>query len=74
MGEMAVLGKEGDTKFMWDPKVDFEVDDARARFDKYIKEGYLAFHVDKEGNKAKPMKKFDPKAGKIILTPAPTGG
>lgn len=74
MNEMRVLGPEGDVKKIWNPDVEDEVEDARSSFDTLTKKGYLAFKVDKDGEKAGKMSKFDPKAGKIILIPPIVGG
>lgn len=72
--EMAVMGKEGDVKQMWNPQNDFEVKQAKKQFDDYRKEKYVAFRVDKEGNKGEQMTEFDPTAAKMIFVPAFQGG
>jgi hypothetical protein len=74
MGEMRMMGKSGDTKIIWDPENEFETDNAERNFDEHIAEGYKAFKVDKKGDKASEIKKFDPKAGKIIMSPVLAGG
>lgn len=74
MAEMAVLGREGDTKVMWDPGNADEVENARDTFNKLTKKGHLAFSVKNDGEKDKQIREFDPKAGKIILVPRFVGG
>jgi hypothetical protein len=74
MGEMAILGKEGDTKVIWDPNNEDELEAAEDQFDSLIEKGFKAFKVDKEGNKTTSIKKFNPSLGKIILVPALVGG
>lgn len=74
MGELSVLDRTGDTKIMWDSAQDAEVDAARATFDKLKKAGYLAYSVNKKGDKDEVIKKFDPDAEKIIMTPPLVGG
>lgn len=72
---MAIMGKEGDTKQIWDPEKPDEVEAARVVFDQLRAKGYTAFSVHgKEGEKGKEMKVFDPTAGRVILTPRITGG
>jgi len=74
MGELAIISKEGDTKVIWDPKNEDEVEAAEDQFDTLIDKGFLAYKVNKNGDKGTAISKFDPKAGKIILTPPIQGG
>lgn len=74
MGELRVLGPEGDIKTIWDPEKNDEVKAAREQFDNLKKKGYRAFRVDKDGDKAGVMGSFDPAAGKVILVPGIVGG
>ena len=74
VGELRILDKSGDTKILWDSAQDDEVDAARRTFDDLKKKGYLAYSVDKKGNKGEVIKKFDPDAEKIIMSPALVGG
>ena len=71
----AIMGKEGDTKQIWDPEKPDEVEAARAVFDSLKKKGYTAFRVHgKEGEKGEEMKVFDPSAARIIMSPRISGG
>jgi hypothetical protein len=77
MGEMKVMGREGDTKIIWDSDNDAECDNAEAQFDRLVnEEGFLAFEVTKTGrkDKNKQVRKFDPGMGKLILIPPAQGG
>lgn len=74
MGELRILNKEGDTKHIWDPSKDEEVDAAEELYNKLVKEGYTAYKVKATGRKGEKMTKFDPKAGKVILVPRVVGG
>ena len=74
MGEMQVLDEKGDTKHIWDPENEDEVNAAEDLFDQLVEKGYKAFQVDKKGEKSKPMRKFDQDAGKVILVPPMMGG
>lgn len=74
IGEMSIMGKEGDLKVIWDSEKADEVDAARAQFDALTKKGYLAFSVKKDGEKNEKISKFDPNMEKIILVPLQKGG
>jgi len=74
MGEMRVLSVDGDTKTIWDPRKSAEVITAEEQFEKLTDKGYIAYTVNKKGKKSKIMKKFDPDAEKMILTPPIVGG
>jgi len=74
MGELRILGTTGDTKVIWDSENEDEVAAAEEQFDTLIEKGFLAFTVKGSGEKGKQIKKFDPDAGKVILTPAVKGG
>ena len=51
MGEMAIMGTEGDVKQMWNAENPEEVAVAKITFDKLTKKGYKAFLVKKDGEK-----------------------
>lgn len=74
MGELRILGREGDTKVIWDPSNDDEVEAAEEQFDSLLDKGFLAFSVKKNGEKGKQIRDFDPEAGKVILIPPVVGG
>lgn len=73
-GEMSVMDKKGDTKILWDSDNQAEVENARRSFDDLRGKGYMAFTVDKRGEKGDVIRTFDPSAEKIILTPPMRGG
>lgn len=74
--QMAVMGRDGDTKKVWDRTKPDEVEDAKRTFDFLVREKrYVAFHVTgKDGDKGEQMREFDPSAGRMILVPALAGG
>jgi hypothetical protein len=74
MGELRVMGKEGDAKVIWNPENDDEVAAARRTFDDLRAKGHLAYSVREEGRKGEMIRAFDPNAGKIILAPPMAGG
>lgn len=71
---MSILDSTGDTKLMWDPSDDNEVDAARASFDSLVKKGFRAFRVDAKGEPGVRIERFMPNAEKIILVPQLAGG
>lgn len=74
MGELATMGRQGDTKLMWDPANEPEVENARRTFDDLRGKGYLAFAVKTKGAKGEQIRAFDPDASKIIMAPPMAGG
>jgi hypothetical protein len=75
MGQMAVMGREGDTKLIWDKNQDAEVENAKATFDRLTKAGYMAYSVKgRNGEKDEQIRAFDPDAERIILAPPLQGG
>ena len=74
MGELKVLDMSGDTKHIWDSEKDDEVEAMETLFEELTEKGYKAFKVDKDGDKGKKMKKFDPSAEKMIMVPPLQGG
>lgn len=73
-GEMAILDATGDTKVIWDPHNPDEVAAAKAQFDTLKKKGFIAYTVNKKGDKGEVIREFDPNAEKIILSPPLAGG
>jgi len=75
MGELRILDPtHGDLKVIWDPNNENEVEAARNQFNELLRKGHQAFAVDKVGEKAKEVKRFDPEMGKVILSPPVKGG
>jgi len=72
--ELIVLDKSGDVKMIWDGEKKKEVDAAKKMFDDMKKNGYLAYTVDREGEKGEVIFDFHPQAEKIIMTPQMQGG
>lgn len=72
--ELIILDHTGDTKLIWDPAKAEEVEHARETFSKMKKKGYLAYSVNRKGDKGEVLKDFDPDAEKMILAPATVGG
>ena len=72
---LSIADPTGDTRIMWDPRSKDEVSTAKAAFDAAKKKGMLAYTVDPESaDKGEVIQKFDPQAGKIIMSRALQGG
>lgn len=72
--ELVILDHTGDTKIIWDPDKQEEVEQARETFNKLRKKGYAAYSVNKRGDKGEVVREFDSDAEKLILAPAMVGG
>jgi len=72
--EMAVMDSTGDTKLIWEEENRDEVEAAREMFDSLKRKGYLAYAVNKKGDKGDVLDRFDPSAEKIIMSPQLKGG
>lgn len=71
---MELMGKDGDTKLMWDKHSEDEVEAAKTTFNTLKKKRYLAFKANKDGSQGEQMTEFDPKAERIIMVPPMAGG
>ena len=60
MGELRVVDPTGDSKLIWDPKNEEEVEAAENMFDELMEKHFQAFTVKKDGSKGRMLKKFDP--------------
>lgn len=69
---LAVLDHTGDTRIEWDPDEPDEVAAARAMFDNLQDKRYLAYRVT--GRDREQIRKFDPSAAKIVMSPQLVGG
>ncbi len=74
MSELVVMDVEGDTRHMWDPNKQEEVEAARTLFNSFKSKGYIAYKVDKKGDKASIMQSFDQNEGSMILMSPPMVG
>jgi hypothetical protein len=71
---LCVLDSSGDSRIQWDQSNPEEVAKAQLRFDELKKLGYLAYKVNKRGDKGEVIDKFDPSAERIVLHAAMVGG
>lgn len=71
---LIVMDHTGDTKIIWDEDQAAEVDNARETFNRMKKQGYLAYSVDRKGDKGTVIKEFDPSAERLIMSKQTVGG
>lgn len=64
----------GETKIIWDPENNDEVENARRTFDDLRKKGFAAFAVGLTGKRTEQVNEFDPSLRKLIMAPALRGG
>lgn len=72
--ELIILDETGDTKLVWDADRQAEIDEAKATFERMKKKGYVAYKVDRKGDKGEVIEHFDPTAEKMIMAPQMKGG
>lgn len=71
---MEILDQNGDTKLIWDSTKPDEVKNAERTFRDLKAKGYVAYSVDKKGEKGTVLNEFDEDAEKIIMAPQMRGG
>ena len=64
---MRVLDDNGDSRIVWNRKDQDEVDEARTKFEEYIKEGYRAYVCRSDGTKGRKVETFDALMEELIL-------
>jgi hypothetical protein len=74
MGELRVMSTLGDTKVIWDPENEDEVEAAEDQFDSLLGKGFKAFKVKKDGKAGVQIKRFNPNEAMYILVPELKGG
>jgi len=72
--DLKVLDHTGDTQIRWNPSNRDETQAAREHFDSMKAKGYLAYALDADGARGEVIRKFDPQARSIVMTPQMQGG
>ena len=70
----ASMRTAGDTKIVYDPKNDDEVEVAEQQFDSLLEKNFKAYKVKKNGDPGREVKTFKPGEGMYILVPPIAGG
>ena len=71
---LCILDETGDSRFQWDKNDPEQVAKAQAKFDEMKKKGYLAYSVNKKGDRGDVINTFDPNAERIIMHSQLVGG
>lgn len=71
---LKVLDHTGDSRLEWNPRNADEVAAAHAHFDTMKAKGYLAYKVAANNEAGELLRKFDPDAREIIMSPQMVGG
>ena len=74
VGELRILGPNGDTTVRWNPAQGEEVEEVRRRFDEIIGQGYLVFQLDSDTREGEQVKTFDPEARELRAFRPMVGG
>ena len=74
MAEMAILGRPGDTKVVWDSDNEAEVKNAERTFNELVAEGFTGYAVRRSGERGERIREFDPEAESLIMVPRMQGG
>lgn len=67
LGAFSVMGPDGDTKHIWNPKKPDEVEAAKVLFDTLTSKGYRAFKLTRLGGKGKPVEDFPDAKGRLLF-------
>lgn len=70
---LKIMDQTGHSTTMFDPEVKDEVKEAKAKFDKAVREGMLGYRIDGPGQ-GSALDTFDPEAREIIMSPQLRGG
>jgi hypothetical protein len=73
-GVMAIMGKSGDERITWNSNDQLDTARAKKIFDDLIASGHLAFRIKDGSTKGEQISEFDPKAQRLLMSPALRGG
>lgn len=73
-GTLFVMDESGDNRIQWRKDRPDEVASARARFDELKRKNYLAYTVNRRGDRGDVIDVFDPNEERIIMAPQMVGG
>jgi len=74
LGNLRILGPDGDTTLSWRPDVDDEVQEVRRRFDEIVEAGYLVFELDPSTKEGRQVTDFDPRLTELRAFRPMVGG
>jgi hypothetical protein len=68
MNEFKVLDPDGHTSTLWDPDNAEDVERAKRAYEKLVRRGYRAFHMEKSGD-GRLREGFNPREKDTLLVP-----
>jgi hypothetical protein len=74
MGSLKVLRGNQEEKYSWSPESPSEIRAAQDKFDKYMKQGFIACKIVDQGKRGVPLTRFDPEAEEIFMLELADGG
>jgi hypothetical protein len=73
-GLLCIMDESGDSRIQWDKDNQEEIAKAEARFNELKAKGFMAYSVNKKGDKGTVINSFDPAAERIIMHSQMIGG
>ena len=74
-GEMRIMCSSGDDTILWDPQSQKSIDNAKKKFDEYVKKGYKVYRLDEKDKKSgRQLTEFPTFAAKLLFVPKIVGG
>jgi hypothetical protein len=70
---LRILDDNGDSRLLWDRRKLAECEDARQKFDEYLKKGYRAYVCRSDGSKGARVETFDALLEEVIVAAAAAG-
>ena len=74
MGLLKVLRGNQEEKYSWSSESASETQEAREKFDQYMKQGFIACKIVDRGKRGVPLTKFDPEAEEMFMLELADGG
>ena len=74
MGWLKVLNGEVEEQYSWVPDSPEDVGIAREKFNRYMKEGFIACKIINQGRTGMQISEFDPEAEEIFMLGLADGG
>lgn len=70
---LRILDDNGDSRLLWDRRELAECEDARQKFNDYLKKGYKAYVCRSDGSKGARVETFDALLEEVIVAPKAAG-
>ena len=74
IGELRIMGRQGDARLLWNSDIPEEVIKVKAQFEEAMKRKCLAFEGTPDGSPGKRITEFNPLAERIVIIPQLAGG